>query len=135
IKSKWTSNPPNTPQVTSGALELREVPVNTTGAQMLDARQHNNGDAARIFGIPGSLLEYQSPGASLTYQNLEGEYTKLVRTCLQPLYLEPIEAAMSDLLFRSTVAWFNTKPFTRSYAFTPFRFHNPGIASRIFEAP
>ena len=135
IKSKWTSNPPNTPQVTSGALELREVPVNTTGAQMLDARQHNNGDAARIFGIPGSLLEYQSPGASLTYQNLEGEFTKLVRTCLQPLYLEPIEAAMSDLLTRSTVARFNTKAFTRADAFTRFRVHKLAIDTGIYDAP
>lgn len=59
-----------------------------------------------MFGIPGSLLEYAQPGSSLTYQNLEGEYTKFVRTCLAPNYLEPIEQAMSDLLTRSTIARF-----------------------------
>jgi HK97 family phage portal protein len=134
LKSAWIQNPANTPQVTSGALELRPVPINSAGASMLDARQHNNGDAARIFGIPGSLLEYQSPGASLTYQNLEGEFTKLVRTCLQPLYLEPIEKAMSDLLTRSTVARFNSKAFMRADAFTRFRVHKLAIDSGIYDA-
>lgn len=133
LREQWIKTPPNTPQVTSGGLELREVPVNTIGAQMLDSRQYTNGDAARIFGIPGSLLEYQSPGSSLTYQNLEGEFTKLVRSCLQPLYLEPIEAAMSDLLTRSTAARFNIKGFLRADAFTRFRVHKLAIEAGIYD--
>ena len=134
MRTQWVSTPANTPQVTSGSLELREVPGNEHGAQMLEARQHNNGDAARMFGIPGSLLEYQMPGSSLTYQNLEGEFTKLVRTCLQPLYLEPIEQAMSDLLSRSTTARFNVKGFLRSDTFTRFRVHKLAIDSGIYDA-
>ena len=133
MRTKWVSTPANTPQVTSGALELRNVPVNTIGAQMLDGRQYNNGDAARIFGMPGSLLEYQMPGSSLTYQNLEGEFTKLIRTCLQPLYLEPIEAAMSDLLTRSTAARFNIKSFLRADAHTRFRIHKLAIDAGIYD--
>ena len=54
------------------------------------------------------------PGSSLTYQNVEGEYTKFVRTCLQPNYLEPIEQEMSDLLTRSTTARFSTSEVTRA---------------------
>jgi phage portal protein BeeE len=105
---------------------------NTVGAQMLDARQFNNGDAAREFGIPGSLLEYQQPGSSLTYQNLEGEFTKLVRVTLQPLYLEPIEQAMSDLLTRSTVARFNLKGFLRADIKTRFEVHGIAIDKGIY---
>ena len=133
LRSQWISTPANTPQVTSGGLEIREVPGNENGAQMLEARQHNNGDSARMFGIPGSLLEYQMPGSSLTYQNLEGEFTKLVRVCLQPLYLEPIEQAMSDLLSRSTTARFNVKGFLRADTFTRFRVHKLAIDTGIYD--
>lgn len=133
LRTQWVKTPRNTPQVTSGALELREVPVNTVGAQMLDGRQYNNGDAARILGIPGSLMEYQSPGSSLTYQNLEGEFTKLIRTCLQQFYFEPIESAMSDLLTRSTTARFNVAAFLRADAFTRFRIHKLAIEAGIYD--
>lgn len=134
LRNQWVKTPPNTPQVTSGGLELREVPVNSQGAGMLEARQHNNGDAARMFGVPGTLLEYHVPGANLTYQNLEGEFTKLVRTCLQPLYLEPIEQALSDLLPRSTAARFNVKGFLRADNLTRFRVHQLAIDSGIYDA-
>lgn len=133
LRTQWVKTPPNTPQVTSGSIEVREVPINSQGAQMLDGRQHNNGDAARMFGVPGSLIEYQMPGASLTYQNLEGEFTKLVRTCLQPLYLEPIEQAMSDLLSRSTSARFNVDGFLRADTLTRFRVHKLAIDSGIYD--
>lgn len=79
------------------------------GAQMLDARDHQNGDAARMFGIPGTLLEYQQAGSSITYQNLEGEFTKFVRGSLRIGYLEPIEQELSDLLSRTTVSRFKTE--------------------------
>jgi hypothetical protein len=62
-----------------------------------------------MFGIAGTLLEYQQPGSSLTYQNLEGEFTKFIRGSLRIGYLETIEQAMSDLLTRSTVSLFNTE--------------------------
>jgi phage portal protein BeeE len=133
LRAQWVRTPPNTPQVTSGALELREVPVNSIGAGMLDSRQYNNGDAARILGIPGSLMEYQSPGSSLTYQNLEGEFTKLIRTCLQQFYFEPIESAMSDLLTRSTAARFNIAAFLRADAHTRYRIHKLAIEAGIYD--
>jgi HK97 family phage portal protein len=119
LKAQWISEPNNVPRFYSTAVEeVKEFGANPQGAQMLDARQHQNGDAARMFGIPGSLLEYQQQGSSLTYQNLEGEFTKFVRACLAPNYLEPIEQALSDLLPRSTVARFNVKGFLRADAKT-----------------
>ena len=76
---------------------------------MLDARNFQTGEAARMYGIPGSLLEYANEGTSLTYQNLEGEFTKFIRGGLRIGYLEEIEQEMSDLLTRSTVSLFNTE--------------------------
>lgn len=115
LREQWMSKPNNVPRVVDAGIEsVDEVALNVQSAQMLDARQHENGDAARMFGIPGSLLEYQQSGSSLTYQNLEGEFTKFVRACLSPGYLEPIEQEMSDLLTRSTTSRFAVGGFLRA---------------------
>lgn len=115
LRAQVMGRDPNTPMVIDeGIEEVKDFPVNAQGSQMLDARMHDVGEAARMFGIPGSLLEYQSSGSSLTYQNLEQEFTKFVRTCLAPDYLEPIEQQLSDLLSRSTVARFNVVGFQRA---------------------
>ena len=80
---------------------------------MLDARMHQDGEAARMFGMPGTMLEYNAPGSSLTYQNIGEVFSFFVKTCLQPIYLEPQEQAMSDLLPRTQAAAFNIDSFYR----------------------
>jgi len=115
LRTQWMDQDANTPRVIDpGIEEVIFPPEIGQSGQMLDARNNENGNAARMFGIPGSLLEYQQSGSSLTYQNLEGEFTKFVKVCLAPGYLEPIEQEMSDLLTRSTVARFNVRGFTRA---------------------
>jgi hypothetical protein len=84
-----------------------------------------------MFGIPGSLLEYSSRGSSLTYQNLESEYTKFVRTCLAPNYLEPIEQALTDLLSRSIVIRFYVDGLLRADIKTRFEVYKTGIESGV----
>jgi phage portal protein BeeE len=134
LRDQVIGRTPNTAMVIDDTIESIDFKSpSTTGAQMLDARQHQNGEAARMFGVPGSLLEYQQPGSSLTYQNLENEFTKFIRVCLQPLYLEPIEQAMSDLLTRSTVARFNVKGFLRADIKTRFEVHKTAIESGIYD--
>jgi HK97 family phage portal protein len=133
LRAQWTSRANNVPRVVDESIDsVTTNQPNPQGAQMLEARQHQAGDAARMFGIAGSLLEYQQPGSSLTYQNLEGEFTKFVRTCLQPLYLEPIEQALSDLLTRSTVARFNVKSFLRADVKTRYEVHGLAIDKGIY---
>jgi hypothetical protein len=126
----------NTAMVIDDTIESITYPsIDTAGAQMLDARQFNNGDAAREFGIPGPLLEYQQQGSSLTYQNRTDLKGHLLEMCLVPLYLEPIEQAMSDLLTRSTVARFNVKGFLRADIKTRFEVHGIAIDKGIYDAP
>lgn len=126
----------NTAMVIDDTIDSITYPsIDTAGAQMLDARQFNNGDAAREFGIPGPLLEYQQQGSSLTYQNRTDLKGHLLEMCLMPLYLEPIEQAMSDLLTRSTVARFNVKGFLRADIKTRFEVHKIAIDSGIYDPP
>jgi HK97 family phage portal protein len=131
LKAQWIATPSNMPKVTNPSLTLKEFGVNEQGAQMMQARDYQNGDAARMFGIPGSLLDYSSPGSSLTYQNLEGEFGKFVRGCLAINYLAPIEQALSDLLPRAIVARFYVDGLLRADIKTRYEVYASGITSGV----
>lgn len=114
LDEQWSEKPSNVPRWLGFGVKVEDFRVDAQKAQMVETRRFNDGQAAVMFGIPGSLLEYSMPGASLTYQNVEGEYMKFLRTCLQPNYLEPLEQEMSDLLTRTHTTRFNTNEVTRA---------------------
>lgn len=132
LKAQWIETAPNTPKVTDESVEdIKQFDPNPQGAQMLDARSFQVGDAVRMFGIPGKLAEYVQTGSSLTYQNLAEVMTEFLRTCLLPNYLEPIEQAMSDLLTAPTVARFNVQGVNRADVKTRFEVYKLGIESAV----
>ena len=115
LRSQWVDRPNNVPRIIDQNIESVDYKSpNEQGAQMLDSRQYQNGDAARMFGLPGALMEYNSPGSSLTYQNLADIWVQFVRGCLAPNYLEPIEQALSDLLPRQTMVRFRVAGLYRA---------------------
>jgi HK97 family phage portal protein len=115
VRAQWVGKPNNVPRVIDEGIEsVSQIDTNTQGAQMLDAREHQNGDAARLFGIPGALMEYAQSGTSLTYQTVVDVWREFQESCLTPNYLSPIEQAMSDLLTRSTTARFSLKDLLRA---------------------
>ena len=115
LRAQFMDKDNNTPRVIDEGIEsVTEININPQGAQMLDARTYNNGDAARMFGIPGVLVEFAQSGSSLTYQSIPEVFRLFVKTCLQPYYLEPIEHAMSDILSRSSWAAFDTASFEKA---------------------
>lgn len=133
VKDKWTSNPPNTPQIVSPGSTVTPLPVNEQGSQMLNSRIHNRGEVAMMFGIPGSLLEYVQSGSSLTYQNVGQRFTDFVRSCLWPNYLEGAEQALSDLLPRTWTTEFDTDRFERPDPKTRMEIHQLAIGSGIYD--
>ena len=115
MKEQWVETPNNQPKVVDTAVDsVTPFEVTPQSAQLSDVRMASSGEVARMFGIPGSMLEYNVPGSSLTYSNNESEMRKFIDTCLGPNYLEPIEQSMSDLLTRSTVAYFNVDGLQRA---------------------
>lgn len=135
LKAQWTDSPNNVPKVIDENIESVDyTQPNESGAQMLEARDHQNGDAARMYGIPGSLLDYRAGGSNLTYQNLEQEMTKFLRTCLIPNYLTPVEQVMSDLLTRSTIAKFFVDEVNRADIKTRYEVYNLGVQSGVLDA-
>ena len=132
LRAQWVDRPNNVPKVVDAGIDsITQHEPDVSRVQMLAARDYQNGEAGRMFGIPGSLLDYQTPGSSLTYQNLEGEFTKWVRGGLWPYFLEEIEQEMSDLLTRSTVARFNIDALERPDMKTRYEVYDLGIKSGV----
>jgi HK97 family phage portal protein len=128
LKDQWMeSGTSGLPRVTNPTMKWIDHQVDPKSAQMTEARTHQDGEAARMFGIPGSLLEYSAPGSSLTYQNIAEVFTNFVRSCLSINYLEPIEQALSDLLPRTTAARFNVEGLLRADIKTRFDVYESAV--------
>lgn len=132
LKSQWMNTAHNVPRVTDPNIEdIKEMEYNAASTSMFEARDFQNSEAARMFGVGASLLDIPVGGSSLTYQNLEQEFTKFVKTCLWPNYLEPIEQTMSDLLTRSMVTRFNIDAFVRPDTKTRFEVYKLAIEAGV----
>ena len=134
MDEQWNEKPPNMPRWLTNGLTLSDSPFDPEKAQLNEARLANVGDAARMFNMPGALIEYQMGGSSLTYQNQEGIWSDFQRRCLNPHYIEPIEQEISDLLTRSTTARMNTKQLLRADAKTRMEVHKTAIEAGIYDA-
>jgi HK97 family phage portal protein len=133
IKDKWMSDPPNVPKVGYG-IEPHMLALNPEAAQLTGVRMQSRGEVALAFGIPGRLLEYAESGTSITYANVGDLATELVRLTLAPMYLEPIEQAMSDLRPRGTEVRFDVSGFERADTKTRYEIHQLAIAAGIYTA-
>ena len=134
MDKQWMEKPNNLPRWLTNGLKMSDSPFDPQKAQLNDARQANVGDAARMFNMPGPLIEYQMSGSSLTYRTESGIWTDFQRRCLSPNYLEPIEQEMSDLLTRSTKAVLNLKHLLRGGAKEQMEIHQLAIDSGIYTA-
>jgi HK97 family phage portal protein len=114
LDAQWSEKPNNLPRWLTQGLTLSEPPYNAEKSQLTETRQHEVGNTARMFNMPGALIEYQMSGASLRYTNDETIWADFQRRCLSPHYLEPIEQEISDLLTRSTVTRFNLDQLLRA---------------------
>jgi HK97 family phage portal protein len=134
MDTQWNEKPPNLPRWLTNGLKLSDSPVDPEKAQLTEARQYNVGDVARMFTMPGSLIEYQMSGSSLRYQNDQSIWYDFQRRCLSPHYLEPIEQEISDLLSRSTVARFNLKQLLRASPKERMEVHQIAIDAGIYDS-
>lgn len=87
-----------------------------------------------MFGMPGKLLEYAMSGSSLTYENVGDLMTEFARTTLAPLYLTPIEEAITDFVVRRRTVRFDLGELQRADPRTRFDIHKIAIDSGIYDA-
>lgn len=127
MDKQWNEKPPNMPRWLTNGLELSASPVNPENAQLTDSRGFQVGEVARMFNMPGPLLEYQMSGSSLTYRNESGIWLDFRQRCIGPIFAEPMEQQMSDLLTRSTTARFNYDQLLRADIKTRYEAYQIGL--------
>lgn len=134
IRAAWMAGDANTPKV-AAEVDATVLSSNAQQAELSTARLQSANDVACMFGIPPELLEHamMGGGSTLQYRTLSDLGTDLVRFCLVPGYLEPIEQSFSDLLPRSTITRFNVDELERADMETRFRIYESGIRSGVLD--
>lgn len=116
IKNKWIENHRDgSPAVLPKGWDVGGVGGAAPGdSQLLETRKWGALEVARGLGIfPPELLLAEVGGSSLTYQNIAEALMTFLRVTVQPLYLSPVEEALSDLLPGTQSARFSTAEVER----------------------
>jgi len=115
VKAKWIENHrDHSPAVLPKGWDLSQPGANPGSSQLLETRKHGALEVARGLGIfPPELLLAEVGGSSLTYQNISEALMTFLRVTVQPLYLAPVEEALSDLLPGTQSARFSTAEIER----------------------
>ena len=87
LLDQWLdSRQSRTPAVMSSGITWESTSFNPTDSQWVETHRMSTGDVALLSGVPGSLLDYNTPGASLTYQSIDSVESLWVRNTLHPYY-------------------------------------------------
>ena len=98
LKESWVNaRTVRTPAVLSGGMEWSGESFSPNDSQWVEAHMAGVGDTATLFGVPGSLINYNQPGSSLTYENVESVYQGYWRQTLEPTYASRIEQAVQQI--------------------------------------
>ena len=99
LTEQWTNaRSVRTPAVLSGGMEWSGEAFSPNDSQWVEGHMASVGDVANLFGVPGSLLNYNQPGSSLTYENVESVYQGYWRQTLDPTYATRIEEAIGSIV-------------------------------------
>ena len=137
LKAQWmfAHSGSTEPAVLSGGIKYTPVSFKPDDLQLLEARDFSIGDIARLWGIPPHLLAWGPSSTSLTYSTTASLSADWLRFTLAPLYLEPIEAALSDLIPRGQSARFNTDELLRADLGARFSAYQVGLAAGFLTVP
>ena len=114
LKAQWVdARTTRTPAVLSGGLEWDRTAFSPSDSAWVDAYFATVLDAANLWGIPASILGFNSPGSSLRYENTQDAWEAWYRGTLHPVYLETISAEWSRLVPRGQDVRFSSQTLTR----------------------
>jgi len=115
VKTRYVENHrDHSPAVLPKGWDLKETSGDPGSSQLLETRAYGALEVARGLGIfPAELLLAELGGSSLTYQNVADALMTFARVTLQPVYLAPIEEALSDLVPGTQSVRMNTSELER----------------------
>jgi HK97 family phage portal protein len=99
-------------------LKYEHIALKPEDAQWLEAQNFGVLDFCRMFGMPEQYLSGSLEGSNLTYTNWQQVDMRFLRTTLFPLYLRPLQDAITACLPRGQEAVFNTDRIERPDAQT-----------------
>jgi len=135
VKRKWIENHrDHSPAVLPKGWDLKESSVSPENTQLLETRKWGVQEVARALGIfPAELLLAEINGSSLTYQNVSEALMTFVRVTVQPVYLNPIEEALSDLVAGTQTVRFSTAELERLGTSARFTTYETGLRAGFLE--
>ena len=83
------------PAVMSQSMDWTDTGFSPSDSQWVETHRIDIGDVALLAGLPGALLDYNTPGASLTYQSLGDIQEQTWRTTWNPYYVRRLTRAVS----------------------------------------
>ena len=83
------------PAVISQSMEWKDTAFSPSDSQWVETHRMSTGDVALLAGLPGTLLDYNTPGASLTYANLGDLHEQTWRTTWNPYYVRRLTRQIS----------------------------------------
>lgn len=104
-------------------LDYRQTFLSPKDAQFIESQNWGVAQAARLFGVPGSLMLVFQEGQGQTYQNVEQDWLGFVRFGLMNDLIE-IEDAFSDFLPYGTRAKCNVEGLLRADTKSRYEAHN-----------
>jgi HK97 family phage portal protein len=112
-------------------LDYRQTFLSPKDAQFIESQNWNVTTAARLFGVPGSLMmvSLDSRGSSQTYQNVEQDWLGFVRFGLANDLIE-IEDAFTELLPGTQRAKANYEALLRADTKSRYEAHSVSLAWR-----
>ena len=83
------------PAAISTGIEWVDSSFSPNDSQWVETHRMSTGDVALLAGLPGTLLDYNTPGSSITYQNLGDVHEQTWRSTWYPYYVRRLESTIS----------------------------------------
>jgi len=96
-RSMWAEAESHGVRVVGKGLSYERIMLAPEDAQWIESQQFGVTDCARLMGLPAAYALAAVEGSAMTYTNMEQVDTLFVNTTLRPLYLRPIESALTSL--------------------------------------
>lgn len=122
-----TPNPSGVKVLPSG-FTYTPLSIAPKDAQWIEAQEFNVVQIARLFGIPSALIMASPSGGSMTYSNVEQDWTSFVRFTLMA-YLRPLEDALTDVTVHGQTVRFNLDGLLRTDTATRYSSYSTALAA------
>jgi HK97 family phage portal protein len=114
------------PLVLGGNWRYQQLSVNPAEAMFLEVMRYGDTDVARLFDVPGELIDANTSGSSITYANREQRSQDLLAFRLGPAIARR-ERALSRLTVRGQYVKLNVGGLLRGDLMTRYKSYQIGL--------